>query len=141
MCYGCLIRNGAHFSYLEMVIFPLRFPNHSVLSVSCPSVLCYVSCRNSLFLSNITKILCDERQTDLTNEKPTWCHLLFYFTYYALNMFRTLIYRSSEACDCVDELPHRSSCSQFVVSWSFCCGSYLVVFVLQVEALELQLTR
>jgi len=26
-------------------------------------------------------------------------------------MFRTLIYPSSGACDCVDELPHRSSCS------------------------------
>ena len=47
----------------------------------------------------------------LTNEKPTWCHLLFYFTYYALNLFRTLIYPSSGACDCVDELPHPSSCS------------------------------
>jgi hypothetical protein len=68
----------------------------------------------------------------LTNEKPTWCHLLFYFVYCALNMFRTLIYSSSGACDCVDELPHRSSCSQFVVCWSFCYGWYLVVFVLQV---------
>ena len=36
---------------------------------------------------------------------------IFYFTYYALNMFPTLIYPSSGACDCVDELPHRSSCS------------------------------
>ena len=44
--------------------------------------------------------------------------LLFYFTY-VLNMFRTLIYPSSGACDCVDELPHRSSCSQFVVCWIF----------------------
>ena len=26
-------------------------------------------------------------------------------------MFRTLIYPSSGTCDCVDELPHRSSCS------------------------------
>ena len=26
----------------------------------------------------------------LMNEIPTWCHLLFYFTYYVLNMFRTL---------------------------------------------------
>ena len=71
----------------------------------------------------------------LTNQKPTRCHLLFYFTYYALNMFRTLIYPSSGACDCVDELPHQSSCSQFVVCWSFCCGWYLMVSVLQVEAL------
>ena len=47
----------------------------------------------------------------LRNEKPTWCHLLFYFNYCALNMFRTLIYPPSGACDFVEELPHRSSCS------------------------------
>ena len=34
-------------------------------------------------------------------------------------MFRTLIYPSSGACDCVVELPHRSSCSQYVVCWRF----------------------
>ena len=55
----------------------------------------------------------------LKNERPTWCHLLFYFTSYVLNMFRTLIYPSSVACDCVVELPHGSSCSQFVVCWRF----------------------
>ena len=66
--------------------------------------------------------------------KTNLMSLAIYFTYYALNMFRTLIYPSSGACDCVDELPHRSSCSQFVVCWSFCCGWYLVVFVLQAEA-------
>ena len=55
----------------------------------------------------------------LKNERPTWCHLLFYFTSYVLNMFRTYIYPSSGACDCVVELPHRSSCSQFVVCWRF----------------------
>ena len=55
----------------------------------------------------------------LKNERPTWCHLLFYFTSYVLSMFRTLIYPSSGACDCVDELPHRSSCSQFAVCWRF----------------------
>ena len=77
----------------------------------------------------------------MTNERPTWCHLLFYFTYYALNMFRTLIYPSSGACDCVDELPHRSSCSQFVVCWSFCCGWYLVVFVLQASACKTNTTK
>jgi len=37
--------------------------------------------------------------------------LLFYFTSYVLNMFRTSIYPSSGACDCVVELPHRWSCS------------------------------
>ena len=55
----------------------------------------------------------------LTNEKPTWCHLLYYFTSYALNMFRTWIFPSSGACDCVVELPHWSSCAQFVVCWRF----------------------
>ena len=29
----------------------------------------------------------------MKNERPTWWHLLFYFTSYVLNMFRTLIYR------------------------------------------------
>jgi len=45
------------------------------------------------------------------NERPTSCHLLFYFTSNLLNMFRTLIYPSSGACDCVVELPNQSSCS------------------------------
>ena len=35
-------------------------------------------------------------------------HLLFYFTSYVLNMFRTLIYPSSGACDYSVELPHWS---------------------------------
>ena len=35
----------------------------------------------------------------LKNKRPTWCHLLFYFTSYVLNMFRTSIYPSSGACD------------------------------------------
>ena len=34
-------------------------------------------------------------------------------------MFRTLMYPSSGACDCVVELPHQLSCSQFVVCWRF----------------------
>ena len=55
----------------------------------------------------------------LKNERPTWCHLLFYFTFYVLNMFRTLIYPSPGACDCIVEIPHRSSCSQFIVCWRF----------------------
>ena len=58
---------------------------------------------------------------------------LFYFTSYVLNMFRTLIYPSSGACDCVVELPHRSSCSLFVVCWRFGAVGFWVVFVLQTE--------
>ena len=72
--------------------------------------------------------------TAVVEEWKTNLMSLFYFTYYVLSTFRTLIYPSSGACDCVDELPHRSSCSQFVVCWSFWCGWYLVVFVLQAEA-------
>jgi len=37
--------------------------------------------------------------------------LLFYFTSYMLNMFRTLIYPSPGACDYSVELPHWSYCS------------------------------
>ena len=55
----------------------------------------------------------------LTNERSIWCHLIFYLTSYVFNMFRTLIYPSSGACDCVVELPHRSFCSRFVVCWRF----------------------
>jgi len=36
-----------------------------------------------------------------------------------LNMFRTLIYPSSGACDYSVELPHCSYCSWFDVCWSF----------------------
>ena len=40
-------------------------------------------------------------------------------------MFRTLIYPSSGACDCVVELPHRSSCSQFVVCLRFSAADFV----------------
>jgi len=36
-----------------------------------------------------------------------------------LNMFRTLIYTSSGACDYSVELPHWSYCSLFDVCWCF----------------------
>ena len=55
----------------------------------------------------------------LKNKRPTWCHLLFYFTSYVLNMFRTLIYLSSGAFNYSVELPHWSYCSWFDVCWSF----------------------
>jgi len=43
----------------------------------------------------------------------------FYFTSYAQNMFRTLIYPSLAAYDYSVELPHWSFCSWFDVRWSF----------------------
>ena len=55
----------------------------------------------------------------LKNKRPTWCHLLFYFTSYVLNMFRTLIYPPSGACDYSVELSHWSYCSWLDVCWSF----------------------
>jgi len=55
----------------------------------------------------------------LKNERPTWCHLLFYFTSYVLNMFRTLIYPSAGACDYSVGLLNWSYCSWFDVCWSF----------------------
>ena len=45
--------------------------------------------------------------------------LLFYFTSYVLNMFRTLIYPSSGACDYSVELPHWLYCYWFDAYWSF----------------------
>ena len=48
----------------------------------------------------------------LNNKRPNWFHLLFYFTSYVLNMFRTWIYPSSGARDCVVELPHQISNTQ-----------------------------
>ena len=57
--------------------------------------------------------------TFLKNKRPTWCHLLFYFTSCVLKMFRTLIYPTSGACDYSIELPHWSYCSWFDVCWSF----------------------
>ena len=58
-------------------------------------------------------------KSQLQNKRPTWCHLLFYFTSYVLNMFRTLMYPSSGALDYSVELPHWSYCSWFDVCWSF----------------------
>jgi len=56
-------------------------------------------------------------ELQLKNKRPTWCHFLFYFTSYVLNMFRTLIYPSSGTCDYSVELPHWS-----IVLGSMCVG-------------------
>ena len=55
----------------------------------------------------------------LKNKRPAWCHLLFYFTSYVLNMFRTLICPSSGACDYSVKSPRWSYCSWFDVCWRF----------------------
>jgi len=71
-------------------------------------------CRKIQFLACIA-----QTSSVLKNKRPTWCHLLFYFTSYVLNMFQTLMYPSSGACDYAVELPHLSYCSWFDVCWSF----------------------
>jgi hypothetical protein len=55
----------------------------------------------------------------LKNKRPTSCHLLFYFTSYVLNIFWTLRYPTSGACDYSIELPLWSSCSWFDLCWRF----------------------
>jgi len=55
-----------------------------------------------------------QAKNSLQNKRPTWCHLLFYFTSYVFNMFRTLIYPSSGACDYSVELQHWSYCTSCV---------------------------
>ena len=70
-----------------------------------------------MFIGPCIIAIVDEWKTNLMS-------LANFFTYYVLNMFRTLIYPFSGACGCVDELPRRSSCSQFVVCWSFWCGGF-----------------
>ena len=67
----------------------------------------------------INHILVIDKRGRLKNKRPTWCHLLSYFTSYVLNMFRTLIYPSSGACDYSVELPYWSYCSWFDVCSSF----------------------
>ena len=62
---------------------------------------------NSLFLCLLNRASLWE----LKNERPTWCLLLYYFTSYVLNMFRTLIYLSSGACDYSVELPQAEACN------------------------------
>ena len=57
---------------------------------------------NLMFIGPCIIVIVEEWKTSLS-------HLLFYFNSYVLNMFRILIYPSSETCDCVVELPHRSS--------------------------------
>jgi len=70
----------------------------------------------------------------LKNKRPTWCHLLFYFTSYVLNMFRTLIYPSSGACDFAVELPHLFFLFSVRCVLEIWCGWVWVVSVLQAEA-------
>ena len=75
-------------------------------------ILHYVSaCLHDIFINKDICCIIYETPFTLKNKRPTWCHLLFYFNSYVLNMFRTLIYPSAGACDYSVELPHWSHCS------------------------------
>jgi len=64
-----------------------------------------------MFIGQCIKVIFEEK-------RPTWCHLLFYFT--PFNIFRTLIYPSSGAYDYSVELPHWSC-----VLVSMCVGVWV----------------
>ena len=52
-------------------------------------------------------------------QKTNMMSLAIFFTSCVFNIFRTLIYPSTGACDYSVELPHWSYCSWFDVCWSF----------------------
>ena len=93
-----------------------QYPAELTLTAYCTYFLPYICFSFFLFGSNLllrsfilSKYLylftqvtilhtwCIDMVWFLKNKRPTWCHLLFYFTSYVLNMFRTLIYPSSGA--------------------------------------------
>ena len=67
----------------------------------------------------------------MKNKRTTWCHLLFYFTSYVLNMFQTLIYPSSGACNYSVESPHRVIFFLVQCVLEIWCGWVGVVSMLQ----------
>jgi len=78
------------------------------------------NCFKHFFLSQRKRSTASNlRISQLKNKRSSSCHLLFCFTSYVLNMFRTLIYPSSLACDYSVELPHWSYCSWFDMCWRF----------------------
>ena len=90
------------------VILPMLSPHPWHLSVTRENSM-FIFIKINYPASNLYKFVPNNMR--LKNKRPTWCHLLFYFTTYVLNMFRTLIYPSSGAWDSVVELPHRWFCS------------------------------
>jgi len=69
----------------------------------------YVTLQKSCNVSNTASSTSHEPFLLLKNRLDVTCY--FYFTSYVFNMFRTLIYPSSGACECAVELPHWSYCS------------------------------
>jgi len=77
---------------------------------------CYLRFQTPWILREIIPSRLVDKYRYLKNKIPTWCHLLYYFTSYVFNMFRTLIYPSSGACNYSVEVPH----------WSCVLGSMCV---------------
>ena len=102
LCVGalvCLVLGDVRFAG-----WSLSLQNEHHLKPATPKLL-----QNLMFVGPCIIVIVEEWKTILMS-------LAILFNSF---MFRTLIYPSSRTCDCVDELPHRSSCSQFVVCWSF----------------------
>ena len=74
----------------------------------CSYILVITKCE-TLSATNVYWIVHHCNSWGIKNQLDVTCYL--YFTYYLLNMFRTLICPSSGAYDCVEGLPHRLSCS------------------------------
>ena len=122
---NCMERNNSRSLWPSLLQFssisiPSQFIQHFALRrlelfipPLCETKQCFLNVRSNLCLL--------DRASSwwLKNKRPTWCHLLFYFTSYVVNMFRTLIYPSSGACDYSVELPHWSYYSWFDICWSF----------------------
>ena len=76
----------------------------------------------------------------LSKERPTWCHLLYYLM---LNMFRMLIHSSSGACDLCAELFHRLYWSVrievFALARLFCRECLVVTCVVVLESVFLKI--
>ena len=107
---------------LRKIIFLLRLIPLCYVIKDRRAATGIVAILHLLLIPEIVSILCLLDRVSLwqlKNKRPTWCHLLFYFTSYVLNMFRTLIYPSSGACDYSVELPHWSYCSWFDMCWRF----------------------
>jgi len=77
------------------------------LNVLSVGGFCWIEASSALSDKHILCFLiCMNKYPIFENKRPTWCHLLFYFNSYTLNMFRVLIYPSSGAYDYSVELPH-----------------------------------
>jgi len=69
----------------------LRYSRYKLNTISYEQQQpCLIPSIFTCLVSSIQPIQGLSSMYNLKNKRPTWCHLLFYFTSYVLNMFRTL---------------------------------------------------